>query len=88
MSIKEETKAQRIRCLKKEAAGVSCEISVGDALEFRRDCYDLTATEFAEILGLGASHYSEIIHGKRRLPLSALKRAHRIGVPVSVLLAP
>ena len=42
--------------------------SVVDALEFRRDQYGLTRSEFAAVLGLAPGHYSEFINGKRELP--------------------
>ena len=85
--MKEETKAQRIRRLRKEASLRDCSLpSIASALEFRREAYDLTATEFAGILGLQKSHYSEIIHGKRDIPRDAMRRAFLIGVPARVLL--
>ena len=62
--------------------------SVVDALEFRRDQYGLTHSEFAAVLGLAPGHYSEFINGKRELPPKAMKRARAIGVPADVLLQP
>ena len=85
----DETKAQRLKRLHREASARSrLGITIGDALEFRRECYDLTAAEFAGVLGLAKSHYSELIHGKRALPSKAMKRAFAVGVPASVLLQP
>lgn len=60
--------------------------SVVDAVEFRRDQYGLTRSEFAAVLGLAPGHYSEFINGQRALPPKAMKRAFAIGVPADVLL--
>jgi transcriptional regulator with XRE-family HTH domain len=60
---------------------------LADALEFRRDQYDLTKKDFAFLLGLTCSNYIEILKGvRKRLPIDATKRAYAIGVPVDVLL--
>lgn len=59
---------------------------VVDALEFRREQYGWTRMRMAAELGLGKSHYSEFVSGKRGLPLSARIKAHQIGVPAQVLL--
>lgn len=84
-----ESKRQRINRLKKEALRRPVKIpSVADALEFRRYCYELTAGEFANILGLCPSHYSEIVSGKREITKRAMKRAFAVGVPAAVLLQP
>ena len=56
------------------------------ALEFRRLQYDLTQRDFAAVLGLTPGNYGEILAGRRRLPLTATKRAYAIGVPADVLL--
>ena len=77
-----------LRLLTEAQIGKAVDVSVADALEFRRDQYGLTKTEFAAILGLGKGHYSEILSGKRQLPLNATKRAFAIGVPADVLLQP
>ena len=60
--------------------------TIRSALEFRREQYGWTATMMAKALGLRRSHYSEIVHGKRRLPYRAVCKAFEIGVPASVLL--
>lgn len=60
--------------------------SVVDALEFRRDQYGLTKADFALLIGMHKSHYSEFVAGKRSLPKNAMCRAARIGVPMSILL--
>ena len=83
-----ENKAQIIRRLLREAGGKRQNDSVTliSALEFRREAYGLTATEFARVLGMGKSHYSEVVNGKRPLPIKALRRAYRVGVPAEILL--
>lgn len=86
-NVRQEPKPAMILRLHAEAqVGVAADVRVADALEFRRDQYGLTQREFAAILGLQSSHYSEIINGKRRLTLGATKRAFAIGVPANVLL--
>mgnify|MGYP000917390101 CR=1 FL=1 len=77
-----------LRLLTEAQVGKVVDVSVADALEFRRDQYGLTQSEFAAILGLQKGHYSEIVNGKRQLPIGATKRAFAIGVPAEVLLQP
>lgn len=60
--------------------------SIVEALEFRRDMYGWSKGEMAKKLGLQPSHYSDILSGKRRLPLPATKKAYQIGVPAKILL--
>lgn len=69
-----------------ESYSVKSEVSLSDALEFRRDQYGLSAAEFSMVLGILPTNYSAVISGKRRLPLDAVKRAFGIGVPATVLL--
>ena len=85
---REPKPAMILRLLTEAQAGKVVDVSVADALEFRREQYGLTKSEFAAILGLQNGHYSEIVKGKRRLPLAATKRAFAIGVPAEVLLQP
>ena len=85
---KREPKPVLMARLMTEACGKQHQIDIGNALEFRRDQYALSATEFSTILGISKSHYSEVIHGVRALPIKATKRAYAIGVPAEVLLAP
>ena len=75
-----------LRLLTEAQAGVKCKVSAVDALEFRREQYGLTQAEFAALLGMQSSHYSEFLHEKRRLPIGAVKRAYAIGVPADALL--
>lgn len=84
-----EPRPARILHLLAEAEqGRACDVTIADALEFRREQYGLSKHEFASILGLALSHYGEILGGNRRLPLKATKRAFAIGVPADVLLQP
>lgn len=55
------------------------------AVEFRREQYELTMTEMAQVLGMAKQHYSEFVNGKRNLPVGALVRAFAIGVPPECL---
>jgi transcriptional regulator with XRE-family HTH domain len=75
-----------LRLLAKAQAGVKCDVSMVDALDFRREQYGLSWAEFGMMLGLSAQHMSEVKNGKRRLPIGALKRAYAIGVPADALL--
>ena len=60
--------------------------SIRSALEFRREAYGWTRTRMAQAIGIGKSHYSEVISGKRALPYKAACRAFEIGVPAEILL--
>lgn len=60
--------------------------TIPDALEFRREQYGWTQKFMAEEIGISASHYSEVVSGKRKLSYHAACCAHAIGVPASVLL--
>lgn len=78
--------AMILRLLTEAQAGKSCDVSIADALEFRRLQYGLKASEFAAILGMTSQKYSEVINGKRNMPLNARIRAFAVGVPAEVLL--
>ena len=82
----EPLEALRYRLLREAERGVQCEVSETEALEFRRLQYGLSRRDFAEILGIMPSHFSEVVNGKRRLPINAVARAAAIGVPVSAML--
>lgn len=62
-------------------------VSAVAALEFRRDQYDLTQAQFAKVLNMQPSHYSEFINGNRELPKNAMRRAVAIGVPAENVLS-
>lgn len=83
---REPKPAMILRLLAEAQNGVKCEVSLKDALDFRRDQYGLTSTEFAMLLGMSAAHYSEARSGRRKLPIGAVKRAYAIGVPADALL--
>lgn len=83
---REPRPAMILRLLAEAQAGVKCEVSMVDALNFRREQYGLSWAEFGMLLGLSAQHMSEVKNGKRRLPIGALKRAYAIGVPADALL--
>lgn len=85
---KERRPVMILRLLADAEAGKPCEVSIIDALEFRRDQYSLTKGEFASLLGLSAARYSDILAGRVSLGLVATKRAYAIGVPAEVLLQP
>ena len=59
---------------------------ISAALEFRRDQYGLSTSEFAAVLGISNTRYSEIKNCKRDLPIGALRRAIAIGVPHTTLI--
>jgi DNA-binding transcriptional regulator YiaG len=83
-----EPKEHVIARLLVESRGKSAEVSVGAALEFRREAYGLSADEFAFILGIQRSHYNELVNGRREISKKAMRRAFAIGVPAAVLLQP
>jgi len=58
------------------------------ALRFRIEQYGWTDRRFAKAIGMSPSHFSEVLHGKRRLPLTAMRKAVLLGVPGHVLLQP
>lgn len=80
--------AMILRLLSEAQVGKTCELSIIDALDFRRELYGLTRSEFAAILGMDPPHFSEVMAGKRNLPLNARIRAFALGVPAEVLLQP
>jgi antitoxin component HigA of HigAB toxin-antitoxin module len=88
LNVAEPRPAMILRLLTEAQAGKASDVSLADALEFRRDQYGLKAAEFAAILGLTPPKYSEVINEKRNMPLNARIRAFAIGVPAEVLLQP
>lgn len=88
LNVAEPRPAMILRLLTEAQAGKASAVSLADALEFRRDQYGLKSAEFAAILGLTPPKYSEVINGKRNMPLNARIRAFAIGVPAEVLLQP
>lgn len=75
-----------LRLLTEAQAGCKSLVSIRDALEYSRDQYGLTQAEYAALIGMRSTHYSEVLSGKRTLPIGAVKRAYAIGVPAVALL--
>lgn len=59
-----------------------------DALKFRIEQYGWTQGEFAKKIGMSKTHFSEVMRGKRRLPLTAIRKCVKLGVPAAVILQP
>lgn len=59
--------------------------TVIDAMEFRREAYGLDCRQWAAVLGMAPSHYSEFINGRRQLPKRAMTNAFAYGVPAEAL---
>ncbi|KQY83732.1 helix-turn-helix domain-containing protein [Pelomonas sp. Root1444] len=59
--------------------------TVIEAVEFRRDAYGLDCRQWAAVLGMAPSHYSEFVNGKRPLPKRAMTNAFAYGVPAEAL---
>lgn len=58
-----------------------------DAIEFRREQYGWNKGKMAAMLDMTKGNYSEFLHGRRALPINAIRKAYAIGIPASVLLA-
>ena len=56
-----------------------------DAVEFRREAYELNQSQWAEVLTMSKSHYSEFRSGLRDLPKHAMAKAFQYGVPAECL---
>lgn len=56
-----------------------------EALRFRMEQYGWTQSKFAKKLGMQPSHLSEVLNGKRRLPMEAMRKAIKLGVPAVCL---
>jgi antitoxin component HigA of HigAB toxin-antitoxin module len=59
--------------------------SIVDAVEFRRDAYQLTQRDWAKVIGISESHYSEFVSGKRNLTLKQAANCFSFGVPAECL---
>ena len=81
-----ESTASVMRRLRRDVRPRKHKVSVADALEFRREAYDLTRVQFCELLGMRPSHYSEVVNGRTPLPIKATRKAFALGVPPEVLL--
>ena len=65
--------------------GLDSDVSAVDAVLFRIDQYGLNQRQFAEIIGMTESSFSEFMNGKRKLTRKAVKRCIAIGVSVKPL---
>ena len=53
----------------------------GEVLQMELAARDIKKTEFAELLGMKAGHFSELLHGKRHVSAStALKLERLLGI--------
>lgn len=57
-----------------------------EAIEFRRDQYGWDKYEMAKYLGMGYTHYTEMLIGKRTLSKKGMCRAYDIGIPAKIIL--
>lgn len=57
------------------------------SLEHVRRTLGVTASAFAEKLGIDQTNYSAVLYGRRSLPFKARCRAFKLGVPAELLLA-
>jgi antitoxin component HigA of HigAB toxin-antitoxin module len=86
---KRESSDQVVARLLMEIASYEArEPHLADALEFRREAYGLSMAEFALVLGIAKSSYTEILRGNRHLTRKAQQRAYVIGVIPDALLQP
>ena len=60
-------------------------VSIIDAVEFRREQYELTKRDWAALIGIGATHYGEFTRGKRNLTLKQAAKCFQFGVPAEHL---
>jgi HTH-type transcriptional regulator/antitoxin HigA len=58
------------------------------AIRFRIEQYGWTDAQFAEKVGMSRSHFSEVMNGKRKMPLHAVRKAVGLGIPAKVMLQP
>ena len=56
-----------------------------EAVEFRREQYRLTQEQWARVLRMSPSRYSEFVNGRRGLPKRAMTYAYAFGVPPECL---
>lgn len=59
--------------------------STVEAVEFRREQYGLNQQQWAHVLKIAPSHYSEFASGKRALPSRSMALAYAFGVPAECL---
>lgn len=59
-----------------------------EAIRFRIEQYGWKDCEFAKEIGMSRSHFSEVMNGKRKMPLYAVRKTVALGVPAAVMLQP
>ena len=59
--------------------------SIIEAVEFRRQQYGLTKRDWAKVIGLQPSHFTEFTQGKRNLTLKQAAKCFQYGVPAESL---
>ncbi len=59
-----------------------------EAIRFRIEQYGWTDSKYAKEIGMSRSHFSEVMKGKRRMPVKAIRKAIALGTPAEVLLQP
>jgi antitoxin component HigA of HigAB toxin-antitoxin module len=60
--------------------------TIVEALKFSARAMGLKQYEMAALLGISSARYSDVMHGRRQLPLSARKKAFALGIPAEILL--
>lgn len=71
-----------------ESRNFPMELPPLDALRFRIEQYGWSDAKFARAIGMQRSHFSEVMTGKKRLPINAIRKAVELGIPAKVLLQP
>lgn len=74
------------RLLAETEKPMQCQADFIESIEFRRDQYGLTQREFAFILGMSESKYSELKSKKINLTKPQAARLFQIGVPAEAIL--
>ena len=59
--------------------------SIIEAVEFRREQYGLTKRDWAKVIGMQPSHYTEFTQGKKGLPMKQAAKCFQFGVPAELL---
>lgn len=86
MNTELQTETQSRGCVQRSVRRFKWLPTIAEALRFRAEQMRYTDRRMAKELGMQPSHYSEVLKGKRALPMRATKRAFAMGVPAKVLL--
>lgn len=78
--------AKLLRLLATAQLGVPCATPLPAALDDCRQRHALSMAEFTALLGMQRTHMSDVMNGKRHLPIGATRRAYALGIPADVLL--